>query len=85
MLESLGVSSLGLKTCNLIKKRLQHKCFPLNTAFFIEHLRWMLLCFQKRGFAGHHFIYNYFLSGVCLFFSLYTRDLELQEQKKKTK
>ena len=34
---------------NFIKKRLQHRCFPVKfadffrTAFFIEHLRWLLL------------------------------------------
>ena len=39
----------GLKACNFIKKRLQHKCFPMkytnffNNSFFTEHLRWMLL------------------------------------------
>ena len=35
--------------CNFIKKRLQHRCFPvkfaifLRISFFTEHLRWMLL------------------------------------------
>ena len=39
----------SLKACNVIKKRLQHRCFPVNivkllrTAFFIEYLRWLLL------------------------------------------
>ena len=39
----------GLKACNFIKKRLQHKFFPvkfakfLRTPFFTEHVRWMLL------------------------------------------
>ena len=42
---------VGLKACNFIKKRLQHKCFPVNnvkffrTAYFIEHLGWLLLTF----------------------------------------
>ena len=42
----------GLKACNFIKKRLQHKCFPANianffrTSFFIEHL-WRLLEIQQ--------------------------------------
>ena len=37
------------QTCNSIKNRLQHRCFPMNiakfsrTAFFIEHLRWLFL------------------------------------------
>ena len=39
----------GLQSCNRIKKRLWHRCFPANTAkflrtaFFIEHLQWFLL------------------------------------------
>ena len=43
----------GLKACNfIIKKRLQHRCFPVKfvkfvkTLFFIEHLRWLLLDLQ---------------------------------------
>ena len=42
-------SSKGLKACNFIKKRLQHRCFPvkfakfLRTLIFTEHLRWLLL------------------------------------------
>ena len=39
----------GVKAFNFIKKRLQHRCFPMNIAkfsgtdFFIEHLRLLLL------------------------------------------
>ena len=42
MLESHFNKAAGL--CNFIKRKLQHKCFPVNiakllrTAFFIEHL-----------------------------------------------
>ena len=41
MLESLLITLF----CNFIKKRLQHRCFPVNIAkylrsFFIEHLQW---------------------------------------------
>ena len=49
MLESLFNKVEDLKTCNFIKKRLQHRCFPvkfckfLRTFFFTEHLRWLLL------------------------------------------
>ena len=38
--------------CNFIKKRLQDKCFPVNfatflwTAFFIKHLRWLLVFYH---------------------------------------
>ena len=49
MLESLFSEVAELKVCNLIKKRLQHRCFPVNivkflrTPFSTEHLRWLLL------------------------------------------
>ena len=36
MLESLFSNVLGLKACNIIKKRLQQRCFPVNIA---KHLR----------------------------------------------
>ena len=44
----------GLKACNFIKKRLRHRCFPMNiakffrTAFLMEHF-WLLLleCVEK--------------------------------------
>ena len=42
-----------LQTCNFIKERLQHRCFPvkslkfLRTSFFTEHLRWLLLSIKK--------------------------------------
>ena len=49
MLESLFKKVAGLKPWNIIKKRLQHRSFPvkcakfLRTAFLTEHLRWLLL------------------------------------------
>ena len=39
----------GLRPATLLKKRLQHRCFPvkfakfLRTPFFTEYLRWLLL------------------------------------------
>ena len=48
VLESLSNRAASLKAWNFIK-RLQHRCFPvkfakfLRTAFFTEHLRWLLL------------------------------------------
>ena len=48
MLESLFDEAAGLNTFNFIKRRLQHKLFPVNiaklfrTASFIEHLLWLL-------------------------------------------
>ena len=32
MLESLFTKAAGLEACNFIKKRVQHKCFPVNIA-----------------------------------------------------
>ena len=49
MLESLFNKYAGLKACNFVEKRLQHRCFPvkfakfLRTPFFTEHIRWLLL------------------------------------------
>ena len=49
MLDSLFNKAADLKVCNFIKKRLQHRCFPVTfakllwTPFFTEHLRWLLL------------------------------------------
>ena len=42
-----------MKACSFIKKRVRHRCFPINiakcfrTAFFIEHRQWLLLHFTK--------------------------------------
>ena len=53
VLESLFNEVKGLKACNLIKKRLQHRCFPakfvklLKKPSFTEHLWWLLFGFQK--------------------------------------
>ena len=43
----------GLRLATSLKKRLWHRCFPVNfakflrTSFFIEHLWWLLLFFRK--------------------------------------
>ena len=43
----------GLRSATLFKKRLWHKCFPVNfakflrTFFFTEHLRWLFLFFAQ--------------------------------------
>ena len=44
LLESLFNKVSGLKTCNFIKKRIQHSCFPLKFARFLigKHLCWSL-------------------------------------------
>ena len=40
MLESLFYKFADQKTCNFIKKRLQHRCFPGNIRKFLEDLFW---------------------------------------------
>ena len=45
---------VGLRPATLFKKKLWHLCFPVNfekflrTPFFIKHLWWLLLYFQKK-------------------------------------
>ena len=39
-LKNVAVFIGKLQTCNIIKKRLQRWCFPLNIAKFLEHLFW---------------------------------------------
>ena len=56
MLEPLFSKVPGLKACKCFKRRLQHICFLVNIAkflkiaFFIEHLRWLLLYICKSNF-----------------------------------
>ena len=59
VLESLFNKAAGLNVSNSIKKRLQHRCFPvkfvkfLKTSFFTEKFQWLLLtfnsCFQRSS------------------------------------
>ena len=52
-LKSLFAKVPGLKTCNFVRKRLQHRLFLVNipkflrTPFFIKHLQWL---FQSTSF-----------------------------------
>ena len=52
---SLINEAAELKLCNLIKKRPQSNCFPesfakcLRTPFFMKHIQWLLLSFDKTG------------------------------------
>ena len=45
----------GLRTATLLKKRLWHRCFPVNfakflrTPFLTEHLWWLLLVFELNA------------------------------------
>ena len=44
MLESLFKKVAGLKACNFIKKRPQHRCFPVNIAKFLILVIWENIC-----------------------------------------
>ena len=49
----------SLRPATLLKKRLWHRCFPVNfakslrTPFLTEHLRWLLLCSEIYHFIKH--------------------------------
>ena len=43
VLESLRNKVAGLPACNLIKKRLKHRCFPVKFPTFIKFLRATIL------------------------------------------
>ena len=51
----------GLSAATLLKKRLWHKCFPVNfaqfleTSFFIEYLWWLLL---NQAWRIFHLLFN---------------------------
>ena len=55
VLESLFNKVAGPKACNFTKKRLQHRCFPVNIAkflrriFFIEHFQWLLFLMNPHS------------------------------------
>ena len=46
MLECSFNRLTGFKTCNFLKKRLQHSCFPVNIAKFLRTLILMKICEQ---------------------------------------
>ena len=39
MLESLLDKVVGLQACNFIKKRLEHRCFPVKLAIFLNFFK----------------------------------------------
>ena len=43
LLESLFNRVAGQKACNFIKKRLQHRCFPVNIATFLGTIFYRIL------------------------------------------
>ena len=59
----------GLHACNLIKKRLQHRCFSVNfakflrTPVFVEHLRWLLLLLLDKN--TYYVINILYLESIC--------------------
>ena len=56
MLEPVFNKYAGLKACNFIEKRLQHRCFPLKfakflrTPLFTEHIRLLLWNYLMNSF-----------------------------------
>ena len=60
----MTVQQVFLKAYNFIKKRLQHRCFPvkiakcLRTGFFIEHLWWLLLLLASSASSIPHTLEN---------------------------
>ena len=50
MLESPFNKLAGFKTCNFLKKRLQHRCYPVNIAKFLSTLILMIICEQLLQF-----------------------------------
>ena len=67
----------GVRPAILFKKRLWHRCFPLNfakflrTPFFTEHLQWLLLFRQRQK----SFLYNF------QYFGCYTTNCNLSHGK----
>ena len=64
MLQSVLNKVAGLRTCNFIKKKRQHKCFPLKFAKFLRILilkntcERLLLYFHYN--SHHHYHYHHF-------------------------
>ena len=66
------------KSCNIVKKGLQHRCFSmkfpkyLRTSFLMEHLQWLLLTYNKsillisQKLISQSFIYIYIYLSICL-------------------
>ena len=79
VLESLFHKGVGLKACNFIKRRLQHRYFPVNiakflrTAVFIKHFRhwpkdWLRICcfFEAYTPTLSHYLFVLSKSRVML-------------------
>ena len=65
MLESLLNKVADLKARNFIKKKLEHRCFPVKyakffrTPSFTEHLRWLLLEMER-----HLIVFPFFVTMI---------------------
>ena len=57
-----------MKTCSFVKKRLQDRCFPVNTALFTEHHRRLLL----SDVLGHEWNLECWTTLSTQIFSLYS-------------
>ena len=61
----------GLRPATLLKKRLWHRCFPvsfvkfLRTPFFTEHLRWLLLKRNGKGYFEQTIYIDTFSKEYC--------------------
>ena len=64
----------GPQGCNFIKKRLRHRCFPVNVAkflrtrFFTEHLRWLLQDLFSKWKTSFSVIQSDFVRRATLIF-----------------
>ena len=84
----------GLQARNCIKKRLQHKHFPVKFTKFTEHLRWLLLYFAKNGFIfvilqdskyayaifNHSVMLQLAKNALIVFLVLLTRDKQIYKK-----
>ena len=53
--KSLFNKVAGLQACNFVKKRLQHRCFPVITAKFLKILIWKNICERLAACAVDYF------------------------------
>ena len=63
--------SAGLRPTTLLKKRLWHRCFPVNfvkfrrAPFFIEHLWWRLLNLRSKVMSNTNLVFDTWLSQLA--------------------
>ena len=69
--ESLFNKVVGLEVCNFIKKRPQHRCFPVKFAKFFR------TPFLQNTTGGCFFQYSYSIRDPMIFLSTFTSKYEL--------